>query len=143
LFNDPSWFFSLFLIQRALAGNGYAISQADAESVDGVAVEHVAIYQPSGFAAQQATKIQGLGEVDLYLNASTLLPVRLVFNMHSDSSALVNIPVAIEYANYQVVQGVSVPYHIQKYINNGLALDLTVSSVQMNSGLSATDFQAH
>lgn len=143
LFGDPAWFFPTFLISRALTRTGYAISPADAESLDGVAVQHIAIYQPSGFAAQQATKIQGLGEIDLYLNASTLLPIRLVFNMHADTNVLVNIPVAINYSNYQVVQGVSVPFHIQKYIQNGLALDLAVSSVQVNSGLSATEFQAH
>lgn len=142
LYSDPTWFFPTFLIRRALAGTGYAISPADAESLEGIAVEHVSIYQTAGFAAQQATKTQGLGEIDLYLNASTLLPVQLTFNTHADTNALINIPVAIEYSNYQVVQGASVPYHIQKYINNGLTLDLTVSNAQVNSGLSATDFQA-
>lgn len=142
LYSDPTWFFPIFLIRRAVTGTDYAISPMDAETQNGVAVEHIAIYQSSGFAAQQATKIQGLGEIDLYLNVSTLLPVRLVFNTHADTNVLVNIPVAIEYSNYQLVQGVSIPYHIQKYINNGLALDLTVSSAQMNSGLSATEFQA-
>ncbi|HKW87405.1 MAG TPA: hypothetical protein VJN21_01470 [Candidatus Acidoferrales bacterium] len=142
LYTDPTWFFPTFLISRALTGAGYAISPADAESLDSIAVEHIVIYQPSGLAAQQATKVEGLGEIDLYLNASTLLPVRLVFNVHADTNLLVNIQVAIDYSNYQVVQGVSVPYHIQKYINNGLALDLTVSNVQVNSGLSASDFQA-
>lgn len=142
LYSDPTWFFPIFLISRTLSSSSYAISPMDAETQNGVAVEHIAIYQPSGFAAQRATKIQGLGEIDLYLNASTLLPVRLVFNTHADTNLLINIPVAIEYSNYQLVQGVSIPYHIQKYINNGLALDLTVSSAQMNSGLSATEFQA-
>lgn len=142
LYSDPTWFFPTFLISRALSTPSYAISSADAESLEGLAVEHIAIYQAAGLAAQQATKIQGLGEIDLYLNASTLLPVQVVFNTHADTNVLVNIPVAIDYSNYQVAQGVSIPYHIQKTINNGLALDLTVSSVQVNSGLSATEFQA-
>lgn len=141
LFSDPTWFFPAFLINRALTTPGYAISSADAESLEGLAVEHIAIYQAAGLAAQQATKTQGLGEIDLYLNASTLIPVQLVFYTHADTNLLINIPVAIEFSNYQVVQGVSVPYHIQKYINNGLTLDLTVSGVQLNSSLSATEFQ--
>ena len=142
LYSDPTWFFPAFLIRRALTGSGYAISPTDAESLEGVAVERITIYEPSGFAAQQATRTQGLGEIDLYLNASTLLPVQLVFNAHADTNVLVNIPVSIEYSNYQVVQGVSVPYHIQKYIQNSLALDLSVLGVQVNSGLSTSDFQA-
>lgn len=141
LFTDPSWFFPTFLISRALSGSDYSISSMDAETQGGVAVEHIKIYQPFGLAAQQATQIQGLGQVDLYLNASTLLPVSVSFNIHSDTDALTNIPVEIQFSNYQVVQRRSIPYHIQKYIQNGLSLDVTVTSVQVNSGLSAADFQ--
>lgn len=142
LYTDPTWFFPTFLISRALSSSSYAILPMDAETQNGVAVEHVVIYQTSGFAAQQATKIQGLGEIDLYLNASTLLPVSIVFNAHADNNALVNIAILIQFSNYQTVQGVSVPYHVQKYIQNGLALDVTVTSVQVNSGLPTSDFQA-
>jgi len=142
LFGDPSWFFPTFLIHRVLSAPNYAVSPMDTETNDGVAVEHLTIYQQSGLPTQQAALIQGLSQIDIYLNSSTLLPVGVSFNTHADTNALVNIPVEIKFSNYQVVQGASVPYHIQKYIQNGLALDVTVTGVQVNSGLSATDFQA-
>lgn len=141
LFSDPTWFFPTFLINRALSGANYAISPMDTETQDGIAVEHVKIYQQSGQNTDVAL-IQGLSQIDIYLNTSTLLPVSISFNTHADNNAFVNIPIQIEFSNYQVVQGVSAPYHIQKYIQNGLALDLTITSVQLNSGLSASDFQA-
>ena len=142
LFSDPTWFFPTFLINRALSGANYAISPMDAETQDGIAVEHVRIYQQPALATDVATLLQNLSQIDIYLNASTLLPVSISFNTHADNNAFVNIPIQIEFSNYQVVQGVSAPYHIQKYIQNGLALDLTITSVQLNSGLSASDFQA-
>lgn len=141
LLSDPTWFFPTFLISRALSTASYAISPVNAETQNGVAVEHVRIYQQSG-TGQTASLLQGLSQIDIYLNASTLLPASISFNTHADTNALVNIPIQIKFSNYQVVQGISVPYHIQKYIQNGLALDVTLSSVQVNSGLSASEFQA-
>ena len=142
LFTDPTWFFPTFLINRALSNTSYAISPMDAETQNGVAVEHVTVNTPLGLAVQQPTQIAGLGQIDLYLNASTLLPFSVSFNTHADSNALINIPIQITFSNYQTAQGISVPYQIQKYIQNGLAVDVTVTGVQLNTGLSASDFQA-
>jgi len=142
LLGDPSWFFPTFLIHRALSAPNYAVSPMDAETKGGVAVEHLMIYQQSGPSSPQAALMQGLSQIDIYLNASTLLPVAVLFNAHPDDNALVNIPIQITFSNYQVVQGASVPYHIQRYVQNGLVLDVNVTGAQLNSGLSATDFQA-
>ena len=142
LFSDPTWFLPAFLINRALSTSSYAISPMDAETQDGIAVEHIQIYQQPSSSDSAASLLQRLSQIDIYLNASTLLPVSISFNTHADNDALLNIPIQIKFSNYQAVQGIAVPYHVQKYIQNGLALDLTVSNVQVNSGLSASDFQA-
>lgn len=143
LYTDPTWFFPAFLISRALSISSYAISPMDAETQNAVAVEHVRIYQQQAEpTAELTTLIQGLSQIDLYFNPSTLLPMSITFNAHADNNALLNIPIQVRFSNYQVVQGVSVPYHVQKYIQNGLALDVTVTGVQINTGLSAADFQA-
>lgn len=142
LWTDPSWFFPTFLIGRVLSNAGYAISAADAETLNGVAVQHITVIQQSASSQLLPTLLQGLSKVDIYLNPSNLLPVAIASNIHADNDALTNIPVRIEFANYQAVQGVSVPYRIQKYIQNGLSLDVTVTGVQVNTGIAATDFQA-
>lgn len=142
LYSDPTWFFPTFLISRALSASSYAILPMDTETQNGVAVEHVKIYQQqSEPTTELSTLIQGLSQIDLYFNPSTLLPVSVAFNTHADNNASVNIPITIQFSNYQTVQKISVPYHIQKYIQNGLALDVTVTSVQVNSGLSTSEFQ--
>lgn len=138
LFTDPSWFFPSFLIARILSTSSYAVTAIDVETKDGSSVQHLAVYQQT----PQADKlIANLSRTDIYLDPSTLLPAAVEFNIHPDSDALINIPMEIRFASYQNTQGISVPSHIQKYIQNGLALDVTVTSVQLNTGLTATDFQ--
>lgn len=140
LFTDPTWFFPTFLIARALSTTTYEVTAADAETKDGISVEHFAVFeQANQFDTTKLT--ESLSRIDIYLNSSTMVPVSIAFNIHADSNVLVNIPTVIKFSNFQNTQGIAVPYHIQKYINNGLALDVTVTGVQVNSGISATDFQ--
>lgn len=141
LYTDPTWFFPTFLISRALSGANYTISAVDAETQEGIPVQHIEMYQQSMLTGRRAILFQQLSRIDIYLNASTLLPVGIAFNTHADNNALLNIPIQIKFSNYRVVQGVSVPYHVQKYIQDGLALDVTITAVQVNTGLSTSDFQ--
>lgn len=138
LFADPTWFFPTFLINRVLSGANYAISPMDAETQDGVAVEHLQMYQQASSTPELVALTQTLSQIDIYLNPSTLLPVRIMYNAHADNNALVNIPVRIEFSDYQTVQGTLIPYHIQKYIQNGLALDVTVTNAQVNPSVAAS-----
>lgn len=142
LLSDPTWFFPQFLIGRVLSNSGYSISSADAETMNGVAVQHIGVFQQYAESQQLPELLQGLSNVDIYLNSSNLLPVAIAFNIHADNDALTDIPVRIQFANYQAVQGVQVPYRVQEYLNNGLALDLSVETVQFNTGLSASEFTA-
>lgn len=140
LLTDPSWFIPAFFMARALVAANYAVIPADAQTKDGIAVEHFAVYQQA--QGPSAQLIESLSRMDIYLDSSTFLPVAIAFNIHPDNDALTDIPIEVKLSNYQNSQGILVPYHIQKYIQNGLALDVAVTSVQVNSGLSATDFQA-
>ncbi|MHB8753413.1 MAG: hypothetical protein ACYC92_00415 [Candidatus Acidiferrales bacterium] len=140
LFTDPSWFLPTFLVGRVLSNPGYAVSSADAETLDGVAVEHIAIFQQYSGSQQLPSLVQGLSKIDIYLNSSNLLPSAIAFNIHPDNNALTNIPLRVEFSNYKASQGAQVPCHIQKFINNGLVLDLVLGTVQFNTGLSASDF---
>jgi hypothetical protein len=86
--------------------------------------------------------LQHLTEMDIYLNSTTFLPVELQFNIHPDGNASIDIPIAIEYSNYQTVSGISLPFHVQKYMNNNLALDIQIQSTAFNSGLTAAALSA-
>jgi hypothetical protein len=80
-------------------------------------------------------QIQRLSLVDLYLDAASYLPLVLAFKTHADDDLNLDIPVEIQFADYRLVNGVKVPFHIQKFLQGTLLLDITLSGVAINTGL--------
>jgi len=78
--------------------------------------------------------------MDLYLDSTTLLPASLTFQVHPDNNMSVDIFVEVLFSDYRAISGVQVPFRVQKYLNNGLALDLQLETATINSGLSASLF---
>jgi hypothetical protein len=62
------------------------------------------------------------------------------FNLHPDDAANINIPAEIRFGVYRSFNGVLAPTRIQKYIQNSLVLDLTVTNVTVNSGVPDSAF---
>jgi hypothetical protein len=40
--------------------------------------------------------------------------------------------IEVRYSNYQNAMGAKVPFHIQRYVNGSLQLDLVIQSAQVN-----------
>jgi hypothetical protein len=78
--------------------------------------------------------------MDLYLDAVSLLPVELDFNVHPDKNTNIDIPFEIRFGAYQTFNGVQVPTHIQRYVQNSLVLDFAVTKVVVNSGVGDSVF---
>ena len=112
------------------------------ETRNGQAVQHVSVYQPasSDLDSGAAALWQHLTQIDLYLDATTSLPAALVFNAHPDNSTVTDIPIEIDFSNYQTVSGVELPFHVQKFLNNNLLLDLQLQTVNLNTGLTSSAF---
>lgn len=145
IMTEPTWFEPVLTLTRLMApGQSWILSYVGAETHDGLAVVHVQATQiPPAAANAQAnvvSLIQRLSLMDIYLDASTLLPDALDFNAHPDNNALTDIPTEIQFTNYRSVSGIEVPYRVQKYVNNVLSLDLQFSSANFNSGVSASVF---
>lgn len=139
LMTEPAWFFSTFAIARALS-TGYVAKYIGHETWNSVAVEHITLYQQSSTPAKTAALLKHLSQMDIYLDFSTLLPLAMTFNIHPDNDAGLDIPAEIRFSDYRAVNGTQVAFHVQKYLNNGLVLDLQFQSVTLNAGLSASIF---
>jgi outer membrane lipoprotein-sorting protein len=70
-----------------------------------------------------------------------LLPAALDFSIHPDNNAVIDFATEVRFSEYRAVSGVAVPFHVQKYVNNGLVLDLQFANAAVNSGLPASAFQ--
>lgn len=150
---DAAWFFPALTLERLAASQSYILAYVGQETHDGVAVLHISAVQPYSPppGTSSATNvpllevpptqlIAHLTQMDLFVDPNSLLPVALDFNQHPDSNALLDIPVEIRFSGYQSNNGVAVPMHVQKYLNNVLALDLQFTSAATNSGLSSSAF---
>jgi len=141
LLTDPGWFFPLFVAAHGLSASGYVVTYVGQETFNSVAVQHLTISQTfSSLPSDTSATFQHLSQLDLYLDTTSFLPVALAFNIHPDDNMLLDIPIQVQFSDYRAVNGVQVPFHVQKYLNNGLILDLQFQSVVFNSGLSATAF---
>ncbi|MGB7727413.1 MAG: hypothetical protein WBL50_05235 [Candidatus Acidiferrum sp.] len=141
LLTDSSWFFPALTLNRLVSNSGIVGTYIGQETLNGQSVLHISLYQPPvGVTGQTAALPQHLSQMDLFLNPTTLLPVALSFTTHPDNNALLDIPVQVQFSNYQSIGGVQIPFQVQKFLNGTLSLDLQVQSAVLNSGLSASGF---
>jgi hypothetical protein len=135
LITDPAWCSPVLLLERLVSNSAALVSYIGTE--DGLVHFRSVQPAPAGTPATSAPLVQHLGQMDLYLDPKTFLPVRLSFSTHADDNALLDIPVRVEFSNYQTVYGVTQPMRVQRYVNGSLALDLRIENVTVNSGLSS------
>jgi hypothetical protein len=137
---DASWFYPGFLIAQALSNPSFGITYAGRDARDDVEVEHVIVWKQPAF--DLGAMFRRLSQTDFYLDPASALPVATSFAIHPDNDALLGIPVEIRFSEYRVVQGAHVAYRVQRYVQNGLALDVAANEVLLNSGLAGSDFDA-
>jgi hypothetical protein len=134
---NASWFFPALSFLNTAADPSLIFSYIGEENRGGAKVEHLQVYRY--LAAQRPASIsltQRVSTTDFYLDSSSLLPVAVTFNTHASDDAFTNIALEIDFSKYRQVGGVQVPFHIQKLVWGGLAVDITVQTVALNSGLS-------
>lgn len=136
LMTDWGWF-PLFSLSSAIAQNS-VVTLIGNESRNGQSVVHLAASQQfSSLSTSGAALMTHLTQIDIYLDATTLLPASITYNIHPDNNALIDIPVELRFSDYRQTNGAQIPFHIQKFINNTLAFDLQFQSAALNTGLTA------
>jgi hypothetical protein len=138
---DGDWYVPALPIARLILSSESIANYIDNETLGTQTVAHIVVQKNVSYVpVEMAPLFLHLSETHIFLDTSTSLPVAIRFNLHPESNALEDVPAEIRFSDYRTVNGVQVPFHVQKYINNGLVLDLQFSNAQFNSGLSAADF---
>jgi len=143
LLNGSAWFFPVFAVSHRLSDSSFVATYVGHETRNGQAVEHVTVSQSSSVQTPPGVPtLQHLTQADFFLDSTTLLPVAIAFNTHPDNDMILDIPVEIRFSDYRPVSGAQIPFHVEKFLNNTLLLDLQFTNAQLNSGLSASLFGA-
>lgn len=126
---DAIWFLPQITMQAGAGAPDDSVSVTT--SVDGKIRFHHERH-PANVADQQtAYLLAHLSAVDLFVDSVTGLPASMTFAAHPDDDAGIDLRVEIDYSGYNSFNGVTVPTHIQKFINNSLVLDIQISAVQV------------
>ncbi|MGA3325825.1 MAG: hypothetical protein ABSF45_15235 [Terriglobia bacterium] len=138
---DADWFYPGLSLGALNSDPGLGLAYVGPVTKNGVAVVDLRLFRavPSASGGVNTTILK-LSAEDIYLDPTSLLPLFLDFNVHPDADFTCSIPVEIVFAQYRTMSGVAVPTRIQKFLNGGLLLDLTVGSAAINSGLPASEF---
>lgn len=86
----------------------------------------------SDLTSPLATKVTEMSATDLGLDPTSLLPAVLAYSIHPNDGSSAPIAIEIHYSNYQTVNGVQIPFLIERYLNGSLQLTINVSSAQIN-----------
>jgi hypothetical protein len=141
LLTEPAWFSPSVAVQRRVSP-GFISSYVGHESLNGRGVEHVSVSQSAPFPDPPGSPTHThLSQVDFYLDSITLLPAIISFNIHPKNDAFLDFPVQILLSDYRSVSGVQTAFHVQKFLNNSLVLDLQFQSASINSGLPTNSFE--
>jgi hypothetical protein len=127
---DTVWFLPQITMQL---GAGATDDNASATAAPDGKIVHVHHERhPIGVRDNGTAKLLAhLSAVDLDIDATSGLPLELNFAAHPDNDAGTDIPVQVQFSDYRSVNGVTMPFHIQKFINNSLVLDLQISTAQV------------
>lgn len=140
-FTDAAWFFPALSILSRASNSSVVAKYVGEETRGSASVQHIRLFSQIPSASSRiAALLASLSTEDIYLDATSSLPVAILFNVHPDDNAQANIQVEIDFSNYQTVNGLSVPFRIQQLISGSLFLDVTVQSANLNSGISSSAF---
>jgi len=134
---NATWFFPPLSVLGATGDPTLIFVYVGLESHNGIPVQHIQSYR---YALQSTATTRQLSTMDIYLDAVSFLPSAFVFNTLPDRGAIQNIQVEVDFLNYKSVNGVQVPFHIQRFVAGTLNVDFSLTNAQFNSGLSDSLF---
>lgn len=138
---DAAWFFPPLSSLAALSNPNVLVWYVGHETRNGLAVEHLRFARyVSSRSAGTTQLIQRVSTIEMYLDSSSLLPLATTFNVHPDGDAATDIAVEVRFSDYRVVNGIRVAFRIQRIVQGGLTLDLSVALASLNNGLTSSDF---
>jgi hypothetical protein len=144
----PAAWFSPLAVISAMTEPNVIITYIGKETRTGINVEHLQYRRtfpkgPTRLSPEVEKRLPDLSKfskVDVFLRADSYVPVAIEFNLHPDNDSRRNVPAEVRYADYRLVNGVRVPFRVQRLVLNQLDMDLSLESASINSGVSDSDF---
>jgi hypothetical protein len=136
---DPAWFFPALSSLANVADPRFVFSYIGEETWHGVSTKHLRVSQKQwGFKDTQR-----LSTVDFYLDPISSLVLGVAFKTHPDKDMNIEIATEVHLSDYRRVNGIQVPFNIQRLQNGAILLDIVVTAASFNTGLPDNTFDAN
>ena len=137
---DAAWFFPALSCLSIATQPNAVLKYVGQETRYGTSVQHIRFWRVADGSLANQALLTDLSAIDVFLDASTFLPSAITYNTHPENDASRSFLVEVRYSNYQPVNGIQVPFHVQKFLSNSLIVDFQAAQAAINSGLSDSDF---
>lgn len=127
-------------ILAALNSSSAQISYAGQSSFEGHSAYDVRIEQILPASVDPKGASSSLTTRDFFIDSSTYLVVGITDVAYPEDFSRKRYAHEIEFSNYQVVNGLQVPFSVTEFITGQKTWTLQLSSVSFNSGLTSSDF---
>ena len=128
-----AWFLPSVSLQPALIPTSIGVADLGTGTVGSGTYRHL---QSQAVITAMPTAVLPLSveasTTDVGVDPNTLLPAVLIYQVHPDNGAQVNIPIEVHFSNYQKIGGVEIPFVIERYVNGSLQLEIHVNSAQIS-----------
>jgi hypothetical protein len=142
LINHPLKYLPVLSEVSSFADPNYSISYVRLETLNGGSVHHIHMESVlPGLSPQMAALYSKLTGVELYIDANTLLLVKRAQEVPTFLDMGTTALVEQYFSAYQVNKGISVPYQISVYLSGTKLMDMQITSVQFDAGVSTADFE--
>lgn len=127
------WFMPALSLQPSLLAGNVGIADLGVDFIGEGTYHHLQSQLVlSEIPATMTTTAMQASTTDIGLDPASALPSVLRYYVHPDSGSDTPISIEVRYSNYSAVNGVQIPFSIQKYVNGSLQLDLVISSARIN-----------
>lgn len=137
--SSQSPYFPLPFLSGFLSNPDVSLQFLGQETLDSSPANHIRAQN----TFQSATQMQFLADftaTDIWLDATSGLPLRVSFVRRYGGGDSPRIPITISFSNYQVVSGVKYPFTIQESINGTLWATTTIQTAVFNTALTDANF---
>ena len=139
-FNDYCPYFPLAGIIGDIADSDIAVEYVGSEVEADRTLHHIRLWNT--FASKETLSELGVGKyttTDVWLDAATLLPAGVSYNVYAINGSGEPIPVELHFEEYQEFGGKLYPTKIIKFLNGTHYADIEITQVQFDTGITDAD----
>jgi len=137
--SSQSLYFPFPVLSGLLGNPDVSLRYVGRESLDSSPANHIRVQNTYA----SSTSLQFLCDfttADIWLDASTALPVRISLTRRNGGGSSPKIPISFSYSNYKTIAGVQYPFSIQEFLTGTLWATTSIQSVAFNTGLTDSSF---